>query len=71
MDLPVTLDVLETWLKQQQQQKKAPKSNGQRGQQTAELARALFSIPISEVSQEVYTDGELSLSYGNCLREDI
>ena len=57
-------------MKQQQQQKKAPKSNGQRGQQTAELAHAFFSIPISEVSQ-VYTDGELSLSYGNCLREDI
>ena len=51
--------------------KKAPKSNGQSGQQTAKLAHAFFSIPISEVSQEIYTDGELSLGYDNCLHEDI
>ena len=41
VDLPVTVDVLQTWLKQQQQQT-APKSNRQSGQWTADLAHAFF-----------------------------
>ena len=73
VDLPVTVDVLQTWLKQQQQQT-APKSNRQSGQWTADLAHAFFffsPIPISEVSQEGYADGELPLGDANCLHEDI